>query len=44
MKKKIEKCDHEEKKQCTCPSQCYYTYQCSARDKYGYPKYVMKEK
>lgn len=39
MKKKILGCQHETKEGCTSPD-CYYTYQCSARDKYGYPKKV----
>jgi hypothetical protein len=39
MKKKVEKCDHEKGKTCTCPSQCYYTFECKAKDEFGYPRY-----
>jgi hypothetical protein len=38
MTKKIETCEHEKGKYCDCPSQCFYTFMCKAKDKFGYPR------
>ena len=41
IKKKQDKCDFENGKICTS-NFCVYTYECSARDKLGYPNRVIK--